>query len=216
MRPVDITGQRFGRLVALRPTSQRRSGKVMWLCQCDCGNTTLSTSNNLKSGGTRSCGCLYKETRQGKLKHGMTGERLHRIWKGMHSRCNNKNAKSYENYGGRGISICNEWNGDNGFLNFYEWSMKHGYADNLTIDRIDVNGDYTPNNCRWVTQHEQTRNKRNTINLTAQGKTMCLTDWITKYGYRVHYLYWHKGKAEAVKWLEEQEVKKWELLSNTN
>ena len=84
--------------------------------------------------------------------------------------------------------------------------MKHGYADNLTIDRIDVDGDYTPNNCRWVTQHEQTRNKRNTINITARGKTMCLADWTSKYDDHIHYLYWHKGKAEAVKWLEEQEA----------
>lgn len=208
MRPVDIAGQRFGRLVALRPTSQRRSGKVMWLCQCDCGNTTLATSNNLKTGGTRSCGCLYRETvGDARRKHGMTGTRIYGIWKAMRSRCLNVNNKSYENYGGRGISVCNEWGGEDGFKNFHDWSMKHGYADNLTIDRIDVNGDYTPNNCRWITQHEQTRNKRNTINITAHGKTMCLADWTAKYGDHIHYLYWHKGKAEAVKWLEEQEAR---------
>lgn len=203
---VDITGERFGRLVALHPTSQRRSGKVMWLCQCDCGNTTLATSNSLKTGNTRSCGCLYRET-IARRKHGMTGTRIYRIWKAMRSRCLNVNHKNYKQYGGRGINICDEWLDDDGFQNFYEWSMKHGYADNLTIDRIDVNGDYTPNNCRWITQHEQTRNKRNTINITAHGKTMCLADWTAKYGDHVHYLYWHKGKAEAVKWLEEQEAR---------
>ena len=208
MRPVDITGQRFGRLVALHPTSRRRSGKVMWLCQCDCGNTTFSTSNNLKSGGTRSCGCLYRETvGDAHRKHGMTGTRIYRIWKAMRNRCLNVNNKNYKQYGGRGINICDEWLDDDGFLNFYEWSMKHGYADNLTIDRIDVNGDYTPNNCRWITQHEQTRNKRNTINITAHGKTMCLADWTAKYGDHIHYLYWHKGKADAVEWIEEQEAK---------
>ena len=207
MRPVDITGQRFGRLIALRPTSRRELGKVVWLCQCDCGNTTFKTSNALKTGNVRSCGCLYKETRMGKLKHGMTGSRIYRIWKGMHNRCNNENGADFANYGGRGIRVCNEWSGEDGFKNFHDWSMKHGYVDYLTIDRIDVDGDYTPNNCRWTTQHEQTRNKRNTINITAHGKTMCLADWTAKYGDHIHYLYWHKGRDVAVKWLEEMEAR---------
>lgn len=202
MRPVDITGQRFGRLVALYPTDKRRSGKILWKCVCDCGMTTLATPNALKSGNTSSCGCLYKETRRGKLKHGMTGKRIHRIWKGMYNRCFNSNTYDFKYYGGRGITVCDEWRGDDGFQNFYEWAMANGYRDELTIDRIDVNGNYSPNNCRWITQYEQTRNRRNTINITALGKTMCLKDWIDECGNHVHYLYWHKGEDALVEWLE--------------
>lgn len=160
MRMVDITGQKFGRLTAIMPTEKRQNGKVVWLCECECGNETLVTSNRLRSGNTSSCGCLYAETRKGMLKHGGTGTRLYRIWKAMHNRCNNKNTKDYEYYGGRGIVICNEWNGEHGFENFLRWAKQTGYNDNLTIDRINPNGNYYPENCEWITQAEQNRNTR--------------------------------------------------------
>ena len=160
MKMVDITGEKYGRLTAIRPTEKRQNGKVVWLCECECGNETLVTSNRLRSGNTSSCGCLYTETRKGKLKHGGVGTRLYRIWKAMHTRCNNKNAKGYEYYGGRGIIICNEWIGEHGFENFSKWAKQAGYKDNLTLDRINPNSNYYPENCEWITQAEQNRNTR--------------------------------------------------------
>lgn len=210
MRPVDITGMRSGKLVAVAPTDMRKNGKIVWECICDCGNTTFATSNDIKMKYVCSCGCNHVK------KHGMTGTRIYHIWKAMNQRCKNSNRKDFKNYGAMGISVCQEWSGKHGFENFYKWAMENGYEQGLTIDRIDLNKDYEPNNCRWATRHTQDRNRRNNINITAGGKTMCLADWTAKYGNHIHYLYWHKGKAEAVKWLEEQEVKKWELLSNTN
>lgn len=160
MRAVDITGKRFGRLTALEKTDMRCCGRIVWKCVCDCGEITYVDTCRLKTGTTRSCGCLYQETRKGKLKHGESGTRLHRIWKAMHTRCTNHKTTDYKYYGERGITICEEWNGENGYENFSKWARENGYEENLTIDRIDVDGNYEPSNCRWVTQAEQNRNKR--------------------------------------------------------
>lgn len=201
MRTVDITGLRSGKIVAIAPTDMRKNGKVVWLCACDCGNTTYATSNDIKMKYICSCGCSPRK------KHGMSGTKLHSVWKAMHQRCENANNKDFKNYGARGISVCKEWSGTDGFNHFYKWAIANGYGPNMSIDRIDVNGNYEAKNCRWATKAEQDRNRRNTINLTACGKTMCLADWTAKYGEHIHYLYWHKGKADAIEWLEEQEAR---------
>ena len=163
----DLSNQRFGRLTALYPI-QSLNGRSRWHCVCDCGNTCDVLQQNLTNAHVRSCGCLLKErnherisaynTANGKQSHNETKSRLYRIWIGIKSRCLCETATDFKNYGGRGISICDEWKDD--FLAFKRWANSHGYADSLTIDRIDVDGDYSPDNCRWVSQSIQQFNKR--------------------------------------------------------
>lgn len=162
-----------------------------WLCECDCGNQIVVTTTHLKSGHTKSCGCYAKEVsvRNGlKKKHGMTKTRIHRIWSQIKTRCFNSKDEHFKDYGGRGITICDEWK--NSFESFYEWSMANGYEDNLTIDRIDVNGNYCPENCRWATMKEQNDNKRNTVLLTFEGETRTLGEWSEITGIKYITLFW--------------------------
>ena len=158
---IDLTGQRFGRLTVVS-RAENRGNQTRWLCKCDCGNEKIIAGNALKSGVTLSCGCYHKEV-TGKIRrtHGGTGTRLHSIWQNMKARCYRESAREYENYGGRGITICDEWRND--YKAFHDWAVENGYADNLTIDRKNVNGNYEPSNCRWITNEEQQRNKRYSV-----------------------------------------------------
>ena len=178
---VDLTGNRYGRLVVVKDSLRRKNSCVMWECLCDCGNTTYVITSHLKSGAIRSCGCLRKEENKVRLKtHGLSKSRLFRIWAGMISRCKNKTQSGYKNYGGRGISVCKEWN--DSFSVFKDWAFAHGYNDNLTIERIDVNGNYCPENCKWITKAEQNNNTRQSHFVTIEGKTLTIKQWCDVYG----------------------------------
>lgn len=178
----DISGQRFGRLVALNIV-RRENGKTYWLFQCDCGNKVIIPQSYVSTGDTKSCGCYRKEVAKGNnnsTKHNKTQTRLYSIWSGIKQRCYNKNKIAYEYYGARGIGVCDEWKSD--FMAFYVWALKNGYKDDLTIDRIDVNGNYKPNNCRWATIKEQNNNMRNNHWINYKGQKLTMSQFAEKYG----------------------------------
>lgn len=171
----DLTGRRYGRYTVIGRAESyiSKSGtyQTRWLCRCDCGNERIVFAQALKSGHSKSCGCLQKETA---TKHGQKYTRLYGIWHNMKWRCSNEHCQSYPNYGGRGISVCAEWER---FEPFMEWAMRNGYTDKLTLDRIDNDGDYCPNNCRWATAKEQANNRRNNHYITAFGETRTVSEW---------------------------------------
>lgn len=195
-RVKDLTGKRFGNLqvIGLSDTDTR---KTYWVCQCDCGNIKTVRSDSLQSGAIKSCGCLKKKQDKTNLKakhsHKMSGTRLYEIWQGMKGRCYNVHNARYSRYGGRGISVCDEWVHD--FTAFYEWAKSSGYRDDLTIDRIDNNGNYEPENCRWATQEQQARNRTTNINITIGNATKTLTEWcgIFKVDYKKTVARLHRG-----------------------
>lgn len=171
----DITGQKFGRLTAIKYLGIEKH-KAVWLCKCECGNTVEVPSNSLTCNNTKSCGCLHHDMMlKRNTKHNKRNTRLYNIWANMKQRCYNENNTAYKNYGERGIDVCDEWKDD--FMAFHNWAMDNCYNDNLTIDRIDNDGNYEPENCRWVDRNQQARNKRNNVNYTINGVTRCLKDW---------------------------------------
>jgi len=174
-KPIDITGQRFGSLVAIEPTEMRSSqGGVMWRCICDCGNTHYASTHMLTSGNTKSCGCSFKKPRPHRRKP-YRGTRLYRIWTNMKTRCLNPNiGYKYSRYGGRGVTICDEWLD---FDSFCSWALSSGYSNELTLDRIDNEKGYSTDNCRWVTMAEQNRNRSSAHMVTINGVTKCVEDW---------------------------------------
>lgn len=173
---IDITGKRFNKLTVISRAESRRqpSGKLVtyWNCKCDCGNIRQVRGCDLKDGHIKSCGCLLK-------RHKKSNTRIYTAWNHIIQRCYNSNCKSYKNYGARGITMCDEWLED--FMNFYNWAMRNGYRDDLTIDRIDVNGNYEPSNCRWADDFTQRRNKRNSRYFSINGETKVLADWAKQY-----------------------------------
>lgn len=175
----DLTGMKFGRLTVLRRAENDKWGFVRWLCVCDCGNEVCTSGASLRSGHTQSCGCLRRERIvDSTTKHNGSHTKLYTIWQGMKRRCFNKNHKHYHLYGGRGITVHSEWI-DN-FGAFRDWAMSAGYTDGLTLDRIDVNGNYEPSNCRWITMHDQARNKSTNVIVSYHGEEGCLTDMCRK------------------------------------
>lgn len=167
--PVDFyakhAGKDFGRLHVLGGIGQDEHGTRIYLCRCSCGRWKLARGSDLVRGDVRSCGCL-------RLQHGGTGSRLFRIWESVKTRCTNEHDPAFQNYGGRGIRICDEWR--DSFEAFRTWAEANGYADDLTIDRIDVDGDYAPENCRWATRKEQQNNTRRNVLVTYRGQLLTL------------------------------------------
>lgn len=160
----------------------------MWLCQCECGRTVIVSGANLRNGHIKSCGCYRSEiARKNATKHGLRQTRLYKIFHGMKKRCYTPTAINFSIYGGRGITICEEWLND--FQAFYDWAMSNGYADDLSIDRIDVNGNYEPSNCRWVSMKEQVNNRRANRFITYNGETHTLSEWSNIVGINIKTLH---------------------------
>ncbi len=169
----DITGQTFNRLTVLG-YSHRRNAVTYWVCECTCGGRVITRGSSLRNGHTKSCGCLNTETRRAQVyKHGMVGHPLYSIWTTMRSRCLCKTDKGFHNYGARGIKICPEWDD---FAQFVK-DMGERPSVEYTLDRIDNDGDYTPENCHWGTEEEQNNNKRTNVFITYQGKRQTLVQW---------------------------------------
>ena len=178
----DIAGQKFNRLTAIKYVGRTSSNHALWLFRCDCGTEKVIEESSVtkKNSTTKSCGCLNNEVRKSGnngRKHGMAGTRINRIWKAMRNRCNNPSDKYYHCYGGKGIKVCSEWDNKDGFAPFYEWAMANGYAENLTIDRIDSDKGYSPDNCRWATYTEQARNKKNFPKIEYNGESHTIREW---------------------------------------
>ena len=180
---------------------------TMWKCRCECGTEKDVYQKHLLSGASTSCGCYnaedsskrMKENNPAVVKHGMWQSRLYGIWCGMKYRCENKNGTKYNCYGGRGISVCDEWKDFNAFK---EWALSNGYDDTLTLDRIDTDGNYEPSNCRFITIQEQQYNKRTNHLITYNGKTQTLTEWAVERGIkrntldaRINRSRWDVGRA---------------------
>ena len=181
-------GQKFGRLTVVKLDHTKKyihkSGikevQEFYLCKCDCGNETVVRKNMLKNGYTLSCGCVNREKAklfgQTRKTHGFSKSRIYSIWSKIKLRCYNKNDEFHYNlYGKRGITVCDEWK--NNFMAFYNWAMANGYKDNLTIDRINANGNYEPSNCRWATIKEQCNNRRTTVIVKYNGLSKSLMEW---------------------------------------
>lgn len=194
----DLTGQRFGKLIVLERVWHK--GATHWRCQCDCGNEAVVVNAHLVNGYTKSCGCLRKEfCKSDKINRtyidGRINDRLYHIYYTMLDRCNNPNSTNYKNYGERGIIVCKEWK--ESYESFRDWSYKNGYKRDLTIDRIDVNGNYEPSNCRWVTMKEQQYNKRDTVYHEINGKRYTFRDLAEKYNIdvkKLRYRYYDQDK----------------------
>lgn len=184
MKVEDYSGKRFGRLT-VKKQFYREQSRLYCLCVCDCGAEKVIRRDSLKNGKTLSCGCLAKERHP--VKHEMHGTRLYSIWCGMRARCNNSNLRVYKYYGGKGVAVCKEWDD---FKNFQTWSMNNGYSENLTIDRIDFDGGYNPNNCRWVTMAKQSNNRSNTRFMTLNGETKAIKEWSDILEIPRNVLYW--------------------------
>lgn len=176
---IDLTGQRFGRWTVIARGSNASDGAARWRCRCDCGKEHIVRGRDLRAGVSKSCGCLQKDNaRQLAMKYESCDMRLYRIWCAMRKRCNNPKHQYYYVYGGRGISVCAEWESD--FGAFQRWSIANGYSPELTIDRIDNQKGYSPENCRWADAKTQANNHRNNIMLTLDGETLTLAQWSEK------------------------------------
>lgn len=181
VRNFDTLNKRFGLLTVI--DIKKIDNRTQAVCRCDCGNIRNCDISYLKKSKSDTCGCkrAIQSSIGGKCKnsHKKSYTRLYQIWENMKQRCLNKNFKRYDYYGGRGIGICEDWLN---FVNFNEWAINNGYEENLTLDRIDNMGDYSPNNCRWITSFEQQSNTRKTVRLTYNGETHHVSEWARKIG----------------------------------
>lgn len=201
---IDLTGQRFGKLIAIRCIGTTQARQAIWRCECDCGNKTDVRASSLRNGDTRSCGCLQRTiSKEVNTKHGDSHSRLHYIWSAMKDRCYNPKSGAFEHYGARGITICDEWQE---YTNFRDWAIANGYASELTLDRIENDKGYSPNNCRWTTMKTQSNNRRSNHIISFGGETHTMMEWAAikglKYGTlssRINRYHWSIEKALTTK-----------------
>lgn len=204
----DITGQRFNRLTVIRflDKEERSSRQHNWLCKCDCGNYVKADASCLKMGTQKSCGCLKEEAKQRigevnrKYKH--SNKRLYSVYMAVKDRCYNEKCRSYPNYGGRGIKMWPGWLGENGYDAFAEWAFAIGYDPDAprgecTLDRIDVNGDYCPENCHFIPNQEQQNNRRDNVVFEYNGETHTMTEWSRILNIPIHLLQYYCRKREC-------------------
>lgn len=171
----NLAGKKFGRLTVIEK-SEKRKNKIIWICKCDCGEIVSVPGESLKSGNTKSCGCYKSYVIANRNRtHNKTSTRIYTIWRAAKQRCYYEKDKRYRDYGGRGITICDEWL--HNFQAFYDWAMANGYRDDLTIERKDVNGNYEPGNCEWITRERQANNKRNSRVIEYDGEQHTLSEW---------------------------------------
>lgn len=173
----DLVGQKFGKLTALQQAGRDKRGETLWMCKCECGNVVNVLSSNLRTGHTKSCGCLKNVASN--YKHGKAGTPLYKIWANMIQRCNNPDSTYYHRYGARGISVCDRWLK---FENFYADMGEN--PKGFCLERIDNDGDYCPGNCKWVSPKEQARNRETSVDITYQGRTQCVSAWEEELGFK--------------------------------
>lgn len=179
-KKLELIGKKFNRWTVLWKIKIRKPG-THWICKCDCGNFGICKGADLKTGNTKSCGCLHKEmASKSNKKHGLYKTKLYRVWHAMKDRCYNHNDKKYTNYGGRGITVCNQWKYN--FADFYSWAISNGYKEGLSIDRINNNGNYEPSNCRFADVYTQANNKTTNTFLTYKGESKTLSQWARETG----------------------------------
>lgn len=184
MKPLDLSGHRYGKLTVISREPSGRYG-CRWKCLCDCGAEMVATAGAMRAAKVLSCGCAQRlaaadSCRERSTTHGMARTRLYTIWRAMKARCERPGSASYPGYGGRGITVCAEWSAS--FETFMSWAICHGYAAALSIDRIDFNGNYAPDNCRWATPIQQSNNRRSSRMITYSGRTMSATQWARETG----------------------------------
>lgn len=205
MKLIDLTGQRFGRLLVIKKCG-RKGRSVAWLCRCDCGSEKIMKGCALLR-GVQSCGCLRKDKLLERIsRHGLCGQRIYGIWAGMLQRCSNQKQRNYSRYGGRGITVCDEWRQD--FEAFYNWAMAHGYKDGLTIDRIDNDKGYYPDNCRWITMKNQANNRHNNHYLEFNGHRHTISEWSELLGINKHTIRCRLKRGWSIERTLTEEIKK--------
>ena len=180
---IEMKGKKFGRLTVIDYAGVKGRRRSMWLCQCECGKIIEVDGTHLRSGHSKSCGCISKQLISNvNYKNGLSNTKLQYAYYNMKNRCLRKDNNMYQNYGGRGIIVCDEWLGTNGFVNFCNWSISNGYRDGLSLDRIDNSKGYSPNNCRWVDIYTQANNKRNNRFIKINNEVGTVANMARKYG----------------------------------
>lgn len=187
---VDLTGKKFGRLTVVKRVENNKFKQVQWLCKCECGKEKIICGNSLKDGSIKSCGCLKKEQDYiniAHITHDKSNTRLYNIWRDMKWRCSSAKSKRHKFYHDKGIKVCNEWAKD--FMSFYNWAINNGYHKDLTLDRINNDGNYEPSNCRWATITEQNNNQSNNIKIKYNNKSYTLKELSKKFNIKNATLY---------------------------